>query len=121
MPLYLQKLVCSLLFLTPENTLFLMHYKSLQDGQTTSKVGPPDGDSSKNTEKAYGNGNITPRSASLSSSQLLQRKLFAETQVGKASFQKLMEPSSSQKPGIAPYRIVLGDVKEKVSSLFLKH
>ncbi|XP_055802706.1 phosphoenolpyruvate carboxylase 4 [Solanum dulcamara] len=85
-----------------------------QDGQTTSKVGPPDVDSSKNTEKAYGNGNITPRSASLSSSQLLQRKLVAETQVGKASFQKLMEPSSSQKPGIAPYRIVLGDVKEKL-------
>lgn len=85
-----------------------------QDGQTTSKVGPPAGDCSKNTEKAYGNGNITPRSASLSSSQLLQRKLFAETQVGRASFQKLMEPSSSQRPGIAPYRIVLGDVKEKL-------
>ncbi|KAL3338501.1 hypothetical protein AABB24_027565 [Solanum stoloniferum] len=85
-----------------------------QDGRTTSKVVPLDGDSSKNTEKVYGNGNITPRSASLSSSQLLQRKLFAETQVGRASFQKLMEPSSSHKPGIAPYRIVLGDVKEKL-------
>ncbi|CAN4125209.1 unnamed protein product [Withania somnifera] len=85
-----------------------------QDGQTTSKVGHPAGDSSKNSEKAYGNGNITPRSASLSSSQLLQRKLFVETQVGRASFQKLMEPSSSQRPGIAPYRIVLGDVKEKL-------
>lgn len=92
-----------------------------KDGQTTSKVGPLDGDSSKNTEKAYGNGNITPRSASLSASQLLQRKLFAENQIGRASFQKLMEPSSSHRPGIAPYRIVLGDVKEKVSSLFLQH
>ncbi|KAF3654009.1 Phosphoenolpyruvate carboxylase 4 [Capsicum annuum] len=85
-----------------------------QDGQTTSKVDPLADDSSKNTEKAYGNGNITPRSASLSSSQHLQRKLFAESQVGRASFQKLMEPSSSQRPGIAPYRIVLGDVKEKL-------
>ncbi|KAJ8564717.1 hypothetical protein K7X08_001177 [Anisodus acutangulus] len=85
-----------------------------QDGQTTSKVGPLAGDSTKNTEKAHGNGNITPRSASLSASQLLQRKLFAETQVGRASFQKLLEPSSSQRPGIAPYRIVLGDVKEKL-------
>lgn len=98
-----------------------MHYKSLQDGQATSKVGPLGGDSNKNTEKAYGNGNITPRSAALSSTQLLQRKLFAETQVGRASFQKLMEPSSSHRPGIAPYRIVLGDVKEKVASLFLQH
>ncbi|KAJ8563007.1 hypothetical protein K7X08_031459 [Anisodus acutangulus] len=79
-------------------------------------VGPLAVDSSKNTEKAYGNGNgnITPRSASLSASQLLQRKRFAETQVGRASFQKLLEPSSSQRPGIAPYRIVLGDVKEKL-------
>ncbi|PHT48085.1 Phosphoenolpyruvate carboxylase 4 [Capsicum baccatum] len=85
-----------------------------QDGQTTSKVDPLADDSSKNTEKTYGNGNITPRSASLSSSQHLQRKLFAESQVGRASFQKLMEPSSSQRPGIAPYRIVLGDVKEKL-------
>ncbi|KAK4371111.1 hypothetical protein RND71_010586 [Anisodus tanguticus] len=59
-----------------------------QDGQTNSKVGPLAVDSSKNTEKAYGNGNgngnITPRSASLSTSQLLQRKLFAETQVERA-------------------------------------
>ncbi|XP_060184100.1 phosphoenolpyruvate carboxylase 4 [Lycium barbarum] len=85
-----------------------------QDGQPTSKVGSLAVDTSKTTEKAYGNGNITPRSASLSASQLLQRKLFAETQVGRASFQKLLEPSSSQRPGIAPYRIVLGDVKEKL-------
>ncbi|XP_075082860.1 phosphoenolpyruvate carboxylase 4 isoform X2 [Nicotiana tabacum] len=84
-----------------------------QDSQSTSKVGPLAGDSIKNTEKAYGNGNgnITPRAAS----QLLaQRKIFADSQVGRASFQKLLEPSSSQRPGIAPYRIVLGDVKEKL-------
>ncbi|XP_009762235.1 phosphoenolpyruvate carboxylase 4-like [Nicotiana tabacum] len=82
-----------------------------QDSQSTSKVSPLAGDSIKNAEKAYGNGNITPRAAS----QLLaQRKIFAESQVGRASFQKLLEPSSSQRPGIAPYRIVLGDVKEKL-------
>ncbi|EPS69811.1 hypothetical protein M569_04952 [Genlisea aurea] len=43
-----------------------------------------------------------------------QRKLFAESQVGRTSFRKLMESSSSQMPGIAPYRVVLGDVKEKL-------
>lgn len=118
MPLYLHKLVSCLLFVTLSDTLYLMYLKSLQDSQSTSKVGPLAGDSIKNTEKAYGNGNgnITPRAAS----QLLaQRKIFAESQVGRASFQKLLEPSSSQRPGIAPYRIVLGDVKEKVSSLLL--
>lgn len=57
----------------------------------------------------------TPRSASFSSSQLLsQKKLFAESQIGRTSFRKLLEPSMSQKPGIAPYRVVLGDVKEKL-------
>ncbi|RAL38293.1 hypothetical protein DM860_002271 [Cuscuta australis] len=35
-------------------------------------------------------------------------------QIGRSNFQKLLEPSSSQSPGIAPYRIVLGDVKEKL-------
>lgn len=75
--------------------------------------------------KTHGNGSannsgniqsaVTPRSSSLSSSQLLlQRKQFAESQIGRNSFQKLLEPSSSQIPGIAPYRVVLGDVKEKV-------
>lgn len=112
MPLYLHKLVSCLLFVTLSDTLYLMYLKSLQDSQSTSKVSPLAGDSIKNAEKAYGNGNITPRAAS----QLLaQRKIFADSQVGRASFQKLLEPSSSQRPGIAPYRIVLGDVKEKVS------
>ncbi|XP_072999647.1 phosphoenolpyruvate carboxylase 4 [Typha latifolia] len=50
-----------------------------------------------------------------SSSQLLaQRKIFAESQVGRSSFRKLLEPSSLQYPGIAPYRIVLGNVKDKL-------
>lgn len=73
-------------------------------------------------DNAYNSGNaqsaVTPRGSSLSSSQLLlQRRQFAEAQIGKTSFQKLLEPSSSQLPGIAPYRVVLGDVKEKVLNL----
>ncbi|KAK9114715.1 hypothetical protein Syun_021512 [Stephania yunnanensis] len=58
---------------------------------------------------------ISQKSGSFNSSQLLaQRKLFAESQIGRASFQKLLEPSLPQFPGIAPYRIVLGNVKEKL-------
>ncbi|KAG7978952.1 hypothetical protein I3843_05G105900 [Carya illinoinensis] len=58
---------------------------------------------------------VTPRSSSFNSSQLLaQRKLFAESQIGRSSFQKLLEPRVSQSPGIAPYRIVLGNVKDKL-------
>ncbi|KAG6654009.1 phosphoenolpyruvate carboxylase 4-like [Carya illinoinensis] len=58
---------------------------------------------------------VTPRSSSFNSSQLLaQRKLFAESQIGRSSFQKLLEPRVSQGPGIAPYRIVLGNVKDKL-------
>ncbi|OVA05058.1 Phosphoenolpyruvate carboxylase [Macleaya cordata] len=57
----------------------------------------------------------TPKSSSFSSSQLLaQRKLFAESQIGRSSFQKLLEPSMPQFPGNAPYRVFLGSVKEKL-------
>ncbi|XP_057424191.1 phosphoenolpyruvate carboxylase 4-like [Lotus japonicus] len=53
---------------------------------------------------------------SLNSSQLLaQRKVqFAESQTGRSSFQKLLEPQLPQLPGIAPYRVVLGNVKAKL-------
>lgn len=85
-------------------------------------------DTSKLSIKTHGNDNannsgngqsvVTPRGTASSSSQLLlQRRQFAESQIGRTSFQKLLEPSSSQIPGIAPYRVVLGDVKEKVLSL----
>ncbi|XP_038725752.1 phosphoenolpyruvate carboxylase 4 isoform X2 [Tripterygium wilfordii] len=64
------------------------------------------------------NGSVTvttPRGSSFTSSQLLaQRKLFAESKVGRSSFQKLLEPSLPQRSGIAPYRIFLGNVKEKL-------
>ncbi|XP_042502580.1 phosphoenolpyruvate carboxylase 4 [Macadamia integrifolia] len=87
--------------------------------------------SSQNLQKAFGNGTVatvsnssssnnlqtvvTPRSPSFNSNQLLaRRKLFSESQIGRASFQKLLEPSLPQRPGIAPYRVVLGNVKEKL-------
>ncbi|GMH01843.1 hypothetical protein Nepgr_003682 [Nepenthes gracilis] len=53
--------------------------------------------------------------ASFGSTQLLaKRKLFSENKIGRTSFQKLLEPSLPLRPGIAPYRIVLGNVKEKL-------
>ncbi|CAE5958540.1 unnamed protein product [Arabidopsis arenosa] len=57
---------------------------------------------------------LTPRGSSSSSSQLLQKKLFAESQNGRTSFQKLLEPTPPKRAGSAPYRIVLGEVKEKL-------
>lgn len=61
---------------------------------------------------------LTSRGSFSSTSQLLfQRKLFAESQVGKTSFQKLLEPPPLKRAGSAPYRIVLGEVKEKVNVL----
>ncbi|XP_019176313.1 PREDICTED: phosphoenolpyruvate carboxylase 4-like [Ipomoea nil] len=87
-----------------------------QDGQAP----PPRALSSDSLiQKANINGNApapaVTRVASFNSSQIAaQRKLFAESQIGRTSFHKLLEPSLSQKPGMAPYRIVLGDVKEKL-------
>ncbi|XP_006643661.1 phosphoenolpyruvate carboxylase 4 [Oryza brachyantha] len=42
------------------------------------------------------------------------RKMFTESQMGRSSFRKLLEPGISDRPGITPYRVVLGDVKEKL-------
>lgn len=57
------------------------------------------------------------RASSFGSSHLaIQRKLFAESQIGRSSFQKLLEPSLLERPGIAPYRVVLGKIKQKVPS-----
>ncbi|XP_004496214.1 phosphoenolpyruvate carboxylase 4 [Cicer arietinum] len=56
-----------------------------------------------------------PSSPTFNSSQpLSQRKLFTESQTGKSTFQKLLEPQLPQLPGIAPYRVVLGNVKDKL-------
>ncbi|XP_027361837.1 phosphoenolpyruvate carboxylase 4 isoform X2 [Abrus precatorius] len=90
-----------------------------------------DGEISSSTTKSDGSHNNRPslpssansnastvsitRSPSFNSTQLLaQRKLFAESQIGRSSFQKLLEPKLPQLPGIAPYRVVLGNVKDKL-------
>ncbi|XP_050896309.1 phosphoenolpyruvate carboxylase 4 [Lathyrus oleraceus] len=39
---------------------------------------------------------------------------MTESQTGKSGFQKLLEPQLPQLPGIAPYRVVLGNVKDKL-------
>ncbi|KAJ9708084.1 hypothetical protein PVL29_000242 [Vitis rotundifolia] len=96
-----------------------------QDGKAASSSDTSFQDSNKDLGKTYGNGTVanssnsqsavTPRTVSFSSGQLLsQRKLFSESQMGRSSFQKLLEPSLPQRPGIAPYRIVLGNVKDKL-------
>lgn len=96
-----------------------------QDGETSGEGSSALNSSKISSKLSNGNGNISPagnsqpavsqQNASFNSTQLLsQRKLFAELQTGRSSFHKLLEPSSSQRPGIAPYRIVLGDVKEKL-------
>jgi phosphoenolpyruvate carboxylase len=50
------------------------------------------------------------------SSGQLRKMLFTESKIGRSSFRKLLEPSLSDRPGITPYRIVLGNVKDKVRS-----
>ncbi|CAJ2648338.1 phosphoenolpyruvate carboxylase 4-like [Trifolium pratense] len=57
-----------------------------------------------------------PRSPSSNSIQQLhaQRKVYAESRIGRTSFQKLLEPKLPHVPGIAPYRVVLGNVKDKL-------
>lgn len=44
------------------------------------------------------------------------RKKTSEFNVGKSSFDKIINPSIPQRPDIAPYRIVLGHVREKLIS-----
>ncbi|XP_068327828.1 phosphoenolpyruvate carboxylase 4-like isoform X1 [Pyrus communis] len=83
-----------------------------QDGQD-----PPM--SSPSSQSPFLNGHTIPNgssgSPSSNSSRLLnQRKMFAESQIGRSSFQKLLEPRPPQRSGIAPYRVVLGNVKDKL-------
>lgn len=94
-----------------------------QEGQGPSFSDSQFQDSGRSSSKSSENGTssnglqpaVTPRGSSFASSQFhAQRKLFAESQIGRSSFHKLLEPSLPQLPGIAPYRIVLGDVKDKL-------
>ncbi|KAK6931440.1 Phosphoenolpyruvate carboxylase, partial [Dillenia turbinata] len=86
-----------------------------QDAQSSSASSP----SQKCLESGYAaNSQSTANlkaTSSFSSGQLLaQRKLFAESMIGRSSFHKLLEPSPPPRPEIAPYRIVLGDVMVKL-------
>lgn len=92
------------------SAVFASNLHLLQDGQATSKFTPFAPDSPRSSMRANANG----VSSAVSPRANAQRKFFSESQIGKSNFQKLLEPSSSQSPGIAPYRIVLGDVKDKV-------
>lgn len=93
-------------------------------GQDSPGPESPCQNACNNTSKPAANGDVAcssgsqagiARNSSFTSTQLLaQRKIFAESQIGRSSFQKLLEPSLPQLPGLAPYRIVLGNVKEKL-------
>ncbi|KAM1741112.1 hypothetical protein ACFX12_011278 [Malus domestica] len=83
-----------------------------QDGQDSPMSNP-------SSQNPFRNGHTIPNGSSGSppsnSSRLLnQRKMFAESQIGRSSFQKLLEPRPPQRSGIAPYRVVLGNVKDKL-------
>ncbi|XP_075658531.1 phosphoenolpyruvate carboxylase 4 [Castanea sativa] len=85
---------------------------SFQNSRPNLRMSLPNGNPA-NSSSAHSA--VTPRSTSFNSSQLLaQRKIFAESQMGRSSFQKLLEPRAFQSPGIAPYRVVLGNVKDKL-------
>ncbi|XP_018508651.1 phosphoenolpyruvate carboxylase 4 isoform X2 [Brassica rapa] len=82
--------------------------------QKQNEEDSPKIDSKSNADDTH-TGGLTSRGSFSSTSQLLfQRKLFAESKIGRASFQKLLEPPPLKRAGMAPYRIVLGDVKDKL-------
>ncbi|KAL6006926.1 Phosphoenolpyruvate carboxylase 4 [Asimina triloba] len=91
-----------------------IEYKTLENGSASGN----NSFSTNNLHSATGGSSSapsTPRSSSYASSQLIaQRKLFGDYQMGRSNFEKLLEPSLPQRPGIAPYRIVLGNVKDKL-------
>ncbi|MED6122200.1 Phosphoenolpyruvate carboxylase 4 [Stylosanthes scabra] len=91
-------------------------------GPDHSQLNHKDGEASSTIFKSGGNSAnsgastaaISPSSSFNSIQQLGQRKSSAGSQIGRSSFQKLMEPKLPQLPGIAPYRVVLGNVKDKL-------
>ncbi|CAL5189220.1 unnamed protein product [Lathyrus oleraceus] len=98
-------------------------YKQLnhKDGKTsTTKVCNAESSGSHSSPTCSESSNTSsisiPRSPSFNSSQqlLAQRKLYAESHMGRSSFQKLLEPKLPHLPGIAPYRVFLGNVKDKL-------
>lgn len=122
-------------------TVFKLQFKIsiilwLQDDQRSSSLISSSQHSDQTSSKISGNGNAAMGNHSLppinlhssstgstpstprSSSQLIAQRKLSESQTGQSSFQKLLEPSLPQRPGLAPYRIVLGNVKDKVIFFF---
>ncbi|KAJ3694346.1 hypothetical protein LUZ60_009826 [Juncus effusus] len=96
--------------------------KSTNESSNASKEEPQNGSGSQKpvtskeeTQNGSGSQKSDPKLTRTGSSQSLsqQRKAFAESQIGRSSFRKLLEPSLTR-PGIAPYRIILGHVKDKL-------
>ncbi|XP_027365929.1 phosphoenolpyruvate carboxylase 4-like isoform X3 [Abrus precatorius] len=82
---------------------------------TTSKIDSPNIQLSVTSSSNSSASSAAISSSPLNSNQLpAQKKSFAESQTGRSSFQKLLEPKLPQLAGIAPYRIVLGNVKDKL-------
>lgn len=92
---------------------------SFQDSQKNSQVKIDDVVNNLE-ENGPGSPLASPRLARSGSNLLLsgmagqQGKMLAELNAPKSSFRKLLEPSRLR-PGTAPYRVVLGHIKEKVA------
>ncbi|XP_024196603.1 phosphoenolpyruvate carboxylase 4 isoform X2 [Rosa chinensis] len=85
------------------------HYPRIEIPRT-GLLNQQDGPDSPRSPMAKSPSQNSLRNASL----IAKRKMFAESQVGRSSFQKLLEPKPTKRSAIAPYRIVLGNIKEKL-------
>jgi phosphoenolpyruvate carboxylase len=92
---------------------------SFQDSQKNAQVKLDDVVNNLD-ENGSGTPLASPRLARSGSNLLLagmpgqQGKMLAELNAPKSSFRKLLEPSRLR-PGTAPYRVVLGHIKDKVT------
>ncbi|XP_061991951.1 phosphoenolpyruvate carboxylase 4 isoform X3 [Rosa rugosa] len=85
------------------------HYPRIEIPRT-GLLNQQDGPESPRSPMAKSPSQNSLRNASL----IAKRKMFAESQVGRSSFQKLLEPKPTKRSAIAPYRIVLGNIKDKL-------
>lgn len=109
-------------------TFFFLHMLREQNSQSKSLLGSGQGSSSTSNNAVVSQdgtsfpslqhqlspGHPKTSKPTTPNHRIAQRKFFAESQTGRSSFRKLLEPSLHQRPGIAPYRVVLGHIKDKV-------
>lgn len=69
---------------------------------------------STNTSSSGTGTGLAPASSTTGFGFSSPRKKASEFNAGKSSFDKILNPSIKQRPDIAPYRIVLGHVREKL-------